>query len=96
LAQPGSGLEHGRRGDIESTRVERVFWRAVTRPQGAAMLTVFTVWIFKGDGTLECQFDEFADAKTFAKAAEKITDVKQVGVTNNESPEYLVVWTKPV
>jgi hypothetical protein len=60
------------------------------------MSTVFTVWIFMGDGTLECQFEEFADAKKFAGAAEKIVDVKQVGVTNNESPEYLTVWTKPV
>jgi hypothetical protein len=63
---------------------------------GTGMTTIFTVWIFKEDGTLECRFEEFADAKKFASAAEKIVDVKQVGVTNNESPEYLIVWTKPV
>jgi hypothetical protein len=66
------------------------------RTKGVAMLIVFTVWIFKGDGSVECQFEDFADAKKFAAAAEKIIDVKQVGITNNESPEYLTVWTKPV
>ncbi len=70
-------------------------WRFATH-KGMSMTTIFTVWIFKQDSTLECQFEEFADAKRFAAAAEKITDVKQVGITNNESPEYLSVWTRPV
>jgi hypothetical protein len=59
------------------------------------MTTIFSVWIFKADGTIECQFEDFADAKAFARAAEQIVDVKQVGITNNESPEYLTVWTRP-
>lgn len=55
---------------------------------------VYRVWLFKGEESSEHLFDEFPDAKTFAKAAEKITDITKVGITNNESPQYLTIWEK--
>ncbi len=39
-------------------------------------------------------FAEFADAKAFAKAAEKSVSITRVGITNNESPQYLTLWDK--
>jgi hypothetical protein len=56
---------------------------------------IYSVWLFKGAESAEYTFDEFLDAKTFAKAAEKIADITKVGITNNESPQYLTVWEKP-
>ena len=55
---------------------------------------MFTVWLFKGDGSLGFDFEEFSDAKMFAKAAEKSVEITKVGITNNESPEYLTVWER--
>jgi hypothetical protein len=55
---------------------------------------VYTVSLFKVDSSLKCEFDEFSDAKAFAKAAEKSADLKKVGITNNESPQYLTLWEK--
>jgi hypothetical protein len=55
---------------------------------------LYKVRLFKGDDSLECEFEEFADAKSFARTAEKIVDIRKVGITNNESPQYLTVWEK--
>ena len=55
---------------------------------------IYTVSLFKVDGALKCEFDEFSDAKAFAKAAEKSADLLKVGITNNESPQYLTLWEK--
>ena len=55
---------------------------------------MYSVWLFKGDGSVEYDFKEFADAKSFAKAAEKGVEITKVGVTNRESPQYLTVWEK--
>jgi len=55
---------------------------------------LYKVWLFTGDGSSECEFEEFADAKSFARAAEKIVDIRKVGITNNESPQYLAVWER--
>ena len=55
---------------------------------------VFTVWLFKGEGSLGFEFEEFSDAKVFAKAAEKSVEITKIGITNNESPEYLTIWER--
>ncbi len=55
---------------------------------------IYTVTIFQDGSPFECQFDEFSDAKLFAKAAEKIVDASKVVVTNNESPQPLTVWER--
>ena len=52
------------------------------------------VSLFKVESSLKCEFDEFSDAKAFAKAAEKSADLVKVGITNNESPQYLTLWEK--
>jgi hypothetical protein len=55
---------------------------------------VYTVSLFKVDSSLKCEFFEFSDAKMFAKAAEKSADIVKIGVTNNESPQYLTLWER--
>lgn len=55
---------------------------------------VYTVWLFKGDNSVGFEFEEFADAKTFAKAAEKSVEITKVLITNNESPQNLTTWEK--
>ncbi len=53
---------------------------------------VYTVWIFKRDGSSGYEFEEFADARAFASAAEKSAESTKVVITNNESPQFLTVW----
>jgi hypothetical protein len=55
---------------------------------------LYTVSLFKGDSPFEFEFEEFSDAKAFARAAEKSIEITKVGITNNESPQYLTVWKK--
>jgi hypothetical protein len=61
---------------------------------GPRPVVIYTVSLFKVDSSLKCEFDEFSDAKAFAKAAEKSADLIKVGITNNESPQYLTLWEK--
>ena len=65
----------------------------VKRPNKArdAVSVTFTVWLFKGHGSLGFDLEEFSDAKLFAKTAEKSVEITKVGITNNESPEPLIV-----
>ncbi|HEX3657621.1 MAG TPA: hypothetical protein VGG64_13065 [Pirellulales bacterium] len=65
-----------------------------TPSAGSTASVVYTVWVFKGDAPFGFEFEEFADAKTFAAAAEKSTEITKVGIKNNESPQYLTVWEK--
>jgi hypothetical protein len=56
---------------------------------------MYTVWLFKGDQSPSSyDFSDFADAKSFAKAAEKSVEITKVGITDRESPQYLTVWEK--
>lgn len=55
---------------------------------------MYTVWLFKGASSLGFEFEEFSDAKTFAKAAEKSVEIEKVVITNNESPQNLTIWGK--
>jgi hypothetical protein len=55
---------------------------------------IYTVWIFKRAESLGYEFEEFADAKAFASAAEKSRESTKVAITNNESPQYLTVWQR--
>jgi hypothetical protein len=55
---------------------------------------IYTVWVFKRDGSIGYEFEEFADAKMFATAAEKSAESTKVVITNNESPQYLTVWER--
>lgn len=55
---------------------------------------VYTVWLFKGEHSFGFEFDEFSDAKLFAHAAETSSEVTKVGITNNESPQYLTIWNR--
>jgi hypothetical protein len=48
----------------------------------------------QGDAPFGFDFEEFADAKTFAAAAQKSLEITKVGIKNNESPQYLTVWEK--
>ncbi len=64
------------------------------RKAGKALSLLYTVWLFRGDGSTEFDFEEFGDATAFAKAAEKSVSITKVGITNNESPQYLTVWER--
>jgi hypothetical protein len=55
---------------------------------------LYTVWIFKREGSLGYEFEDFAAARLFASAAEKSTESTKVVITNNESPQYLTVWER--
>ena len=55
---------------------------------------VYRVWIFKRGSSLGYEFEEYADAQAFAKAAEKSPESTKVAITNNESPQYLKVWER--
>jgi hypothetical protein len=55
---------------------------------------VYKVWIFNRSSSLGYEFEEYADAQAFAKAAEKSPDSTKVAITNNESPQYLTVWER--
>jgi hypothetical protein len=68
--------------------------RPTEKPAGLPTV-IYSVWLFRGDESSDYTFDEFMDAKTFAKAAEKIADITKVGIMNNESPQYLTIWEKP-
>ena len=61
---------------------------------GDLVPVIYSVWLFKGDSSLEYEFVEFSDAKAFAKAAEKSLGLSKVGITNNESPQYLTMWQR--
>jgi hypothetical protein len=69
--------------------------RSPPAPKGRDSVSVlYTVWLFKGDGSTGFEFEEFTDATAFAKAAEKSLSLTKVGTTNNESPQYLTVWER--
>jgi hypothetical protein len=55
---------------------------------------IYTAWLFKGASSWGFEFQEFSDAKTFAKAAEKGVEVTKTAITNNESPQPLTIWEK--
>jgi hypothetical protein len=55
---------------------------------------MYTVWLFKGNSSSGFEFEEFSDAKIFAKAAEKSVEITKVEITNNESPQILTLWEK--
>ena len=66
-----------------------------TKPVDEPVGFLYTVWLFKGGGSSSrYAFSEFADAKSFAKAAEKSVEITKVGITDPESPQYLVVWER--
>jgi hypothetical protein len=67
--------------------------KRVHRPAEKGNL-VYSVWLFKVDTSTEHQFQEFSDARLFAKAAEKGAGITKVEITNNESPECLTAWEK--
>ena len=54
----------------------------------------YIVRLFKDDHVVDFEFADFTEAKTFARAAEKCIDITKVGITNNESPQYLTVWER--
>jgi hypothetical protein len=54
----------------------------------------YIVRLFKDDHAVDFEFEDFTDAKTFGRAAEKGIDITKVGITNNESPQYLTVWER--
>jgi hypothetical protein len=55
---------------------------------------VYTVWLFKGESSSGFEFEQFSDAKAFAKAAERSLEITKVGITNNESPQNLTIWER--
>jgi len=62
---------------------------------GSALSVLYTVWVIEGDRSSGIDFAEFHDAKAFAAAAEKGSEVTKVGIKNNESPQFLTVWERP-
>lgn len=65
--------------------------RTVDEPVGF----MYTVWLFKrGASPSTYAFNEFADARSFAKAAESCVEITKVGITDRESPQYLAVWER--
>jgi hypothetical protein len=91
LPKHAEALQHAHefiKKDWDTQKAKRGI-KAANRPG-----VIYTVSLFKVDSSLKCEFDEFADAKAFAKAAEKSADLKKIGITNNESPQYLTLWEK--
>jgi len=66
--------------------------RTFKADQSAAV--TYIVRLFKDDQTVDFEFEDFTEAKAFARAAEKDIDITKVGITNNESPQYLTVWER--
>ena len=60
----------------------------------AGEAVLYSVWIFRGDARSGFEFVEFTDAKAFADAAQKGAGITRIGITNNESPQYLTLWEK--
>ncbi|HEX4145289.1 MAG TPA: hypothetical protein VHY91_17415 [Pirellulales bacterium] len=58
------------------------------------MAVTYIVRLFRDDHAVDFEFADFTEAKSFARAAEKGIDVTKVGITNNESPQYLTVWER--
>jgi hypothetical protein len=71
--------------------------RQTRKPAKARALAavIYSVWLFRGDSSSEYKFEEFTDANLFAQAAEKSCELTKIGITNNESPQYLTVWERP-
>lgn len=61
---------------------------------GDVVSVLYIVGLFKEDDSAGFDFEDFGEAKAFAKAAEKSASITKVGITNNESPQYLTVWEK--
>jgi hypothetical protein len=59
---------------------------------GETVGALYSVWLFKGDGSFCCSFDGFADATSLAKSAEKSSTLTKVGIKSNDGPQYLMVW----
>lgn len=55
---------------------------------------VYSVWLFHGEKSTSIEFLEYADARAFAAAAEKSTELTKIGITDNESPQYLSIWER--
>jgi len=66
-----------------------------SRKPGKSLSLMYTVWLFQGENSTEFDFEEFGNATAFGKAAEKSVSITKVGITNNESPQYLTVWERP-
>jgi hypothetical protein len=64
------------------------------QPAGGKRELVYTVSLFRGDTSTDHVFPEFSDARLFAESAKKEVAITKIGITNNESPEYLIVWEK--
>jgi hypothetical protein len=77
---------------IKSTWDAQQARRTFKADQNAAV--TYVVRLFKDDHAVDFEFADFTDAKTFARAAEKGIDITKVGITNNESPQYLTVWER--
>jgi hypothetical protein len=77
---------------IKSTWDTQQAKRTFKPDQNAAV--TYIVRLFKDEHVVDFEFADFTEAKTFARAAEKCIDITKVGITNNESPQYLTVWEK--
>jgi hypothetical protein len=77
---------------VKSDWDSRQLKRPTTKPRPGTV--IYTVSVFQAGSPSESQFEEFADAKSFAKAAEKMMDVNKVVITNNESPQHLMMWER--
>lgn len=65
-----------------------------TEPARVATGITYTAWLFKGEKPSGFEFAGFFDAKAFAVAAEKCSEITKIGITNNESPQYLTIWQR--
>jgi hypothetical protein len=77
--------------------IKRSFSAPVTEPTEPARVATgitYTAWLFKGEKPTGFEFAEFFDAKAFAAAAEKSSEITKIGITNNESPQYLTMWQR--
>jgi hypothetical protein len=77
---------------IKSTWDTQQARRTFKADQSPAVM--YIVRLFKDDHVVDFDFEDFTDAKSFAKAAERCVDITRVGITNNESPQYLTVWER--
>ena len=74
--------------------IKHNFGAPVTEPARVATGITYTAWLFKGEKASGFEFAEFFDAKAFAAAAEKSSEITKIGITNNESPQYLTMWQR--
>ncbi len=90
-SKPAEALQHAHewiRSTWDTQQARRTF------KADEPVTVMYIVRLFKDDHVVDFEFADFTEAKSFARAAEKCINITKVGITNNESPQYLTVWER--